>query len=84
MIEAFLSKLNSIPSDKVAHFASGSVLFALCLPFIAPSNALVLVILAGLLKELYDARHKDTHTPDIWDAVATALGGTLGYFCTFF
>ena len=33
MISTILSKLNSIPADKTAHFAVGTVLFAVLLPF---------------------------------------------------
>ena len=84
MIEAILAKLNSIPSDKVMHFASGVVLFAVMLPFIGSGFALAGVVLIGIGKELYDLRHKANHTPDIWDAVATSLGGLVGFFCTWF
>jgi hypothetical protein len=84
MIEEILQRLNSIPADKVMHFASGSVLFALCLPFISSHYALVMVVVSGISKELYDTMHNDKHTPDLLDAVATSLGGALGYFCTNF
>lgn len=81
MIEAILSRLNAIPSDKVAHFASGSILFAAALPFAGPRYAMAVVVIAGFAKELYDALNKARHTPDIWDAFATSLGGAVCCFC---
>lgn len=84
MIERILSKLNSIPADKVFHFTGGTILFALALPFTGPVYAVAAVTIVGFAKEVYDSVNKDTHTPDIWDALATAAGGALGYFCTTF
>lgn len=82
MIEAILSKLNAIPADKVAHFASGTILFALALPGIGAQYAMALVIIVGFVKELYDALNREHHTPDVWDVVATILGGLTAYSCT--
>ena len=84
MISTILTRLNSIPADKTAHFAVGAVLFAVLLPFIGPLYAMVGVTIIGFAKELYDALNKDKHTPDVWDALATAAGGVLGFFCTYF
>lgn len=84
MIERILSKLNSIPADKVFHFTGGTILFALALPFTGPVYAVAAVTIVGFAKEVYDMMNKDTHTPDIWDALATAAGGLLGFYCTTF
>lgn len=84
MIESILSKLNSIPADKVFHFAGGAILFALALPFLSATYALAAVLIAGFAKEVYDFCHKDKHTPDIWDSLATFAGGSICYFCTYF
>jgi hypothetical protein len=84
MIERILSMLNSIPADKVAHFAVGSILFALALPFTGAMYAVAAVAIIGFIKECYDLMSKAKHTPDVWDAMATAAGGALGYFCTCF
>lgn len=84
MIESILSKLNSIPADKVYHFAGGAILFALALPFLGGMYSVVAVAIVGFAKEVYDTLHKDNHTPDVWDALATAAGGLLGLFCTYF
>lgn len=40
--------------------------------------ALLPAIAAGALKEAYDYRNQDEHTPDARDFVATAAGGALG------
>ena len=84
MIETLLSKLNSIPADKVYHFAGGAILFALALPFTGPVYAVAAVTIVGFAKEVYDSVNKESHTPDIWDALATAAGGLLGFYCTTF
>ena len=83
MIEKILTKLNAIPSDKVYHFAGGTILFAAALPFIGYKYAMAFVVIVGFAKELYDAINKDRHTPDIWDAIATILGGMVGLSCAF-
>ena len=79
-----LSKLSSLPADKVLHFAAGVILFAVALPFIGATYALAFAVIIGFVKELYDALNKEKHTPDIWDALVTSAGGALGYFCTYF
>lgn len=82
MIERVLSILNGIPSDKVAHFASGVLLFA-AVQWIDPYAAFWVVVLAGTAKEFYDKLHTDIHTPDMYDAIVTALGGAVGMFIKF-
>lgn len=84
MIERILSKLNSIPADKVAHFTVGVILFAVLLPFLGGMYSVVAVAIVGFAKEFYDSLHKESHTPDVWDAVATAAGGFLGFYCSTF
>jgi hypothetical protein len=81
MIEQALTRLSSIPADKVLHFAAGVVLFAVALPFTGSTYALVVAVVAGFVKELYDALNKENHTPTsgtlwshrlvaIWDSSA--------------
>jgi hypothetical protein len=84
MIEAILTRLSSIPADKVMHCLMGVVLFAVFVPFTAPVYALVITVIAGFVKELYDALNKENHTPDIWDALVTSAGGVLGFYCSIF
>jgi len=65
-----------IALDKQAHFLSGAVIvFALYTAGFGPLVYMSVCLLAGALKEIYDHRHKDIHTPDVWDAFATTLGG---------
>jgi hypothetical protein len=82
MIEPILTRLNSIPAGEVAHFAVGTLLFAVLLPWAGPRYAVAAVVVTGFAKELYDAANKPKHTPDVWDALVTSAGGALGYFCT--
>jgi hypothetical protein len=79
-IESIFEKLNAIPADKVAHFASGVVLYALTMPGLGLWYAMALVSVTAVTKELYDYMHRDIHTPDVWDAVATMAGGAVGLF----
>jgi len=73
-----LNWLNSIPADKVAHFAVGVLIYA-PLHFIDPVVGLLGVAVVAVGKEVYDYLHRDNHTPDVWDAVATMLGGVIGF-----
>lgn len=75
MIEKILAVLNSIPSDKIAHCLGGVVLFAIGQLF---GYGLTLAIAGAIIKELYDHNYPN-HTADVWDAVATVLGGLLGF-----
>jgi hypothetical protein len=87
-MEALIAKVNAVlaklyipckvPADKQAHFICGLVIAALLTPFIGAYSILVVAVIAAL-KEIYDARHPDKHTADIWDWVATTLGGLVGF-----
>jgi len=76
MIEKILAFLNAIPSDKVAHCLGGVILFAIGQLF---GYGLLLAVVGAITKEIYDYFHPDTHTADVWDAVATTIGGIIGY-----
>ena len=67
----------SIPADKQLHFISGAILGINLTPFIGWASILWVSAIA-MLKEVYDLLHRNKHTPDIWDWVATSLGGVLG------
>ena len=68
-----------VPEDKQMHFLSGAILaIAILLVTGSPSVSFVSVSLVACLKEVYDLLHKDKHTPDVWDWVATSLGGAFG------
>lgn len=76
MIEKILAFLNNIPSDKIYHCLGGVILFAIGQLF---GCGLLVAVIFAIGKEIYDYFHQDKHTPDVWDAVATTLGGLLGY-----
>jgi hypothetical protein len=71
-----------IPADKANHFIYGLGLFIALTIARDPLFALALVVVVGIVKEVYD-KVTATGTPDFWDAVATAAGGLAGYICTF-
>ena len=76
MIEKIIAFLNSIPTDKVYHCLGGVVLFAIGQLF---GYGLALAIFGAITKEIYDYLHPESHTADVKDAIATTLGGLLGY-----
>jgi hypothetical protein len=65
-----------MPLDKQAHFWAGLAIMLSVSLFGGWIAGLVVAIAAGLLKEVYDSM--GFGTPDIWDAVATGLGGVAG------
>ena len=72
-----------VPADKQMHFISGAILAtAILLVTGSIGISFVSVSLIACLKEVYDLLHKDKHTPDIWDWVATTLGGLFGGLLT--
>ena len=83
MIERILTRLNAIPPDKLAHFALGAAGSSLCVLFLliflpalwALGITAFLLLGAALGKERYDAAHPENHTSDLYDALATILGG---------
>lgn len=75
LIEKIIQFLNGIPSDKIYHCLGGVILFAIGQLF---GQGLMLAVIGAVVKEIYDRQHPN-HTPDVWDAVATILGGLLGF-----
>ena len=67
----------SIPADKQRHFLSGAILGIILTPFIGWASILWVSAIA-CAKEVYDYLNPDKHTADIWDWVATSLGGVAG------
>ena len=72
-----------LPHDKSLHALVGGAIFsaAYVLFSIAGLPALHIasgaVMLAAVGKEVYDYIHRDKHTPDLMDAVATIIGGAI-------
>lgn len=87
-MDKILSKLAAllgrIPLDKLMHFIAGHVVTFVVLvlalgaeetPLKAAAVAAIGLAVLAVGKEIYDSKHRDAHTPDVWDAVATVLGG---------
>ena len=66
-----------VPQDKQMHFLSGFILGIILTPFIGWASILWVSAIA-CAKEVYDYLNPDKHTADIWDWVATSLGGVAG------
>ena len=63
-------------TDKKLHFAAGLIIALACGFFLSPLNCLVVPVLAGMAKELYDLYD---HSKFDWkDMVTTWMGGLLG------
>lgn len=60
--------------DKLQHFFAGVIIAAVLYPFIG-HYALLAAIAIGLIKEYVFDVLCPWGTPDIWDAIATTLGG---------
>ena len=61
-----------IEKDKLLHFVAGSLVYASTSWFLG-YYALGLVVVVAVGKEVYDNYYNGT--VDVWDAVATVLGG---------
>ncbi len=81
--------LPMLPQDKANHFIYGLLIFLLFKIILVRYStktlkrriSLIGIIscsLFGISKEIYDYLNKDVHTPDIYDAVITILGGLIG------
>ena len=70
-----------LPHDKALHLIGGVFIYAVA-HFVNPLVGLGAVVAVAFGKEGYDYRHRDKHTPDLWDAVATIFGGIIGFICS--
>lgn len=62
--------------DKILHFVGGGIISASAsVVGLSPLDASHLTTWVGIAKEMYDSKHPDKHTSDVWDIVATAAGG---------
>jgi hypothetical protein len=68
--------LNLKEKDKQKHFLAGVILAGALYPFLG-YYAIVVAIAVGLFKEYVVDVIWPSGEPDIWDAVATALGALL-------
>ncbi len=76
-----LNLLSSLPHDKAGHLIAGVLLYA-AFHFVHPAVGIAVVVIAAVAKEVYDYLHKETHTPETMDAVATIVGGIVGFICS--
>ena len=72
-----LDLLAKLPYDKALHYVYGSLLFALTVHALGAALSLMFVAVVAAVKEVYDWFHRDTHTPDLWDFVATVAGALV-------
>lgn len=71
--------LPMIPQDKANHMIYGLVIFTVPAVLFTALVGLGVCVIAAFSKELYDLQHKDSHTPDIYDAIWTIAGGAFGF-----
>ena len=67
------------PQDKLLHFIVGATISASFGMAGHPAMGVAASLVVGAGKEVFDYFHPATHTTDIWDFVATALGGVAGF-----
>lgn len=73
--------------DKRGHFVLGFLvcLLAVCVSMVFVKLAVASIlgfmasIIVGFAKEVWDYFHPKTHTVDVWDFMATVVGGLFGF-----
>ena len=78
---AISALMYQVPADKANHALWGLALFIVLAFAVNPFLSVLIVISAGVVKELYD-KVTSSGTPDYLDAVATGMGGVAGFICT--
>lgn len=73
-----MNPLNKLPHDKALHIIAGVLVYTVA-HFVSPIVGMAAVAVVAVGKEIYDYMHKDKHTPDAWDAIATIGGGLLAF-----
>lgn len=67
--------------DKNLHFVVGAAVGgAVTIATDRPAYGIAAGVAVGLAKELYDSRHRATHTPSTKDFAVTALGAVAGAY----
>ena len=69
-----------LAQDKLLHFIVGVLVYAM-FHFVSAEIGLLAVFLAGLGKEFYDFFSPKFHTVDVYDGIATGLGGLTAFIC---
>ena len=81
----------SLPKDKQLHLVTGAI-GGIGTAFVAKKLgakhpilwALGVGLVVGAAKEMYDRQHRDRHTPELLDGLATLTGSGLGGFSVAF
>jgi uncharacterized protein YfiM (DUF2279 family) len=69
--------------DKTLHFLGGAAVgMAVTVATDNPSYGIAAGAAVGLAKELYDTRHRSTHTPSAKDLLATIAGAAVGSYAS--
>ena len=69
--------------DKNLHFLGGAAVgAAVTLATDKPMYGIAAGAAVGLAKELYDAKHRSTHTPSTKDLLATVAGAAAGSYAS--
>lgn len=69
-----------LPHDKALHIIAGVLIYAAA-HFVSPVIGLGAVAVVAVGKEIYDLFHRNKHTPEVMDAVATIIGGIIAFIC---
>lgn len=70
--------LPQLAQDKANHLLYGLLAFTLAAICFGAAVAAAVVVVVAAGKEVFDFVHREAHTPDIGDFVATVAGGALG------
>ena len=68
--------------DKVLHFCTGLILCLIVGVLTTPAMGLLLGVIAGIIKEIYDKYNNGT--VDVLDSLATTLGALVGFYILYF
>jgi hypothetical protein len=80
IIAFVVNPLRDVPVDKQGHFIIGLIAY-MAFHFVEIAVGFGVVAVLAIGKEVYDWFHRDRHTPDLWDAIATMAGGIAGWIC---
>ena len=68
--------------DKVLHLIVGLILCLIAGVLTTPAMGLLLGVIAGIIKEIYDKYNNGT--VDVLDSFATTLGALVGFYILYF
>jgi len=70
-----------VGKDKILHFIVGIFIVILSSTFgLNKIFSFILVLIAGIGKEIYDSFYPSKHTVESYDAIATIVGGLLATY----